>query len=114
MQAYPWPGNVRELKNLIERLVLLSGTSKTIEIKHIPREILADMYFGLHAHGDHTKPAKLADATKALEKNMVCDALKRAKWNKTFASRELGISRASLNNKIAEFNIQPNPNPGET
>jgi len=113
LQAYSWPGNVRELKNLIERLVLLSGTSKTIEIKHIPREIMADMYSGLHAH-DHTRPAKLADATKVLEKNMVCDALKRAKWNKTFASRELDISRASLNNKIAEFNIQPNPNPGET
>jgi len=111
--SYHWPGNVRELKNLIERLVLLSGTSKTIEVRHIPREILADMYPGLHAH-NHTKPAKLADALGALEKNMVCEALKRAKWNKTLASRELGVSRASLNNKIAEFNIEPNPNLRET
>ena len=103
--SYPWPGNVRELKNLMERLVLLSGTSNTIEIKHIPREILADMYPGLHAH-NHTRPAKLADALGALEKTMVCDSLTRAKWNKTLASKELGISRASLNNKIAEFNIQ--------
>lgn len=110
LQAYSWPGNVRELKNLMERLVLLSGASNTIEVRHIPGEILADMYPGSHTHG-HTRPAKLADATKALEKNMICEALARAKWNKTLASRELGISRASLNNKIAEFNIQPNPNP---
>ena len=106
--SYPWPGNVRELKNLMERLVLLSGTSNTIEIKHIPSEILADMSSGLHTH-DHTRPAKLADVLKVLEKTMVCEALTRAKWNKTQASKELGISRASLNNKIAEFNIQSNP-----
>lgn len=106
LQAYHWPGNIRELKNLIERLVLLSGTSKTIGVQHIPGEILADMYPGLLAL-THAKPVKLADALKALEKNMICEALTQAKWNKTLASRELGISRASLNNKITEFNIQP-------
>lgn len=36
------------------------------------------------------------------------DALKRTQWNKTHASQEPGISRASLNNKIAEFDIQSN------
>jgi transcriptional regulator with PAS, ATPase and Fis domain len=113
LQSYPWPGNVRELKNQIERLVLLSGTSKTIETEHIPREILANLYPGLHSQWHYSKHMKLANACKALEKTMVSDALKRAQWNKTFASRELGISRASLNNKIAEFNIQRNPNPGE-
>ena len=113
LMSYSWPGNIRELKNMVERLVLLSGTSKTIEIKHIPREILVDMYPGLHTY-NHTRPVKLADSLKVLEKNMVCEALTLAKWNKTLASRKLGISRASLNNKIAEFNIQPNPNHVET
>ncbi len=111
LRAYHWPGNIRELKNLVERLVLLSGTSKAIEVRHIPGEILADLHPGLHAS---PKPIKLADALDALEKNMVCNALKRARWNKTRASRELGISRASLNNKIAEFNIQSNPHLCET
>lgn len=106
LQAYHWPGNVRELKNLMERLVLLSGTSKTIEVRHIPREILGDRHPGLPVH-DHAKPAKLADAIKAIEKTMVCEELKKSNWNKTYAAMALGISRASLNNKIAEFNIQP-------
>lgn len=108
LQAYHWPGNIRELKNLMERLVLLSGTSKVIEARHIPREILADLCPGVPVH-HHAKPTKLADAIMALEKIMVCEALKRANWKKTYAARELGISRASLNNKIVEFNIQPNP-----
>lgn len=108
LQAYHWPGNVRELKNLIERLVLMSGTSKTIEVSHIPREILpAGLSPGSHTH-TVTNHDTLANALKALEKTMVSDALQRAQWNKTHASRELGISRASLNNKIMEFDIQPN------
>lgn len=107
LQAYNWPGNVRELKNLIERLILFSGTSETIEPQHIPGEIQAEMYPGFHTH-DYAKPAKLANALRMLEKNLVGDALKRTQWNKTHASQELGISRASLNNKIAEFDIQPN------
>lgn len=110
LSTYQWPGNIRELKNLIERLILLSGTAKTIEIHHIPKEVLGDAYHGLHAH-DLVRHTRLDDAIKSLEKIMVCEALKRAKWNKTHASAELGISRASLNNKIAEFHIQPDPNP---
>ncbi|NUO07500.1 MAG: sigma 54-interacting transcriptional regulator [Candidatus Brocadia sp.] len=108
--AYHWPGNIRELKNLIERLILLSGDCKTIEIGHVPKEILTDTYPGLHTHG-YIKPVKLADALKSLEKSLIGEALKRAQWNKTHASAALGISRASLNNKIVEFNIQTDPNP---
>jgi DNA-binding protein Fis len=44
---------------------------------------------------------------QSLEKRLTGDVLERMKWNKTLASRELGISRASLNNKIARFDIQP-------
>lgn len=109
LQAYHWPGNVRELKNLVERLILLSGTCKTIEVQHIPMEILADIHPGLTAHS-HKKLAKLTYAIKTVEKTMVCEELKKANWNKTYAARALGISRASLNNKIAEFNIQPHTN----
>lgn len=110
--SHPWPGNVRELKNLIERLVLLSGDSKTIETKHIPGEIMADMPPGVHTN-NHKSPVKLAKVLKALERNMICEALAQAKWNKTMTSRYLGVSRATLNNKIAEFNIRPSLNPGE-
>ena len=109
LRNYDWPGNVRELKNVVERLILLSGTSKTIEVQHIPSEILADIHPGLTAHS-HTKLAKLTYAIKAVEKTMVFEELKKANWNKTYAARALGISRASLNNKIAEFNIQPHAN----
>ena len=37
---YNWPGNVRELENLIERLVVLSGTS-TLGLEYVPEKMLA-------------------------------------------------------------------------
>ncbi len=38
MKAHNWPGNIRELRDMIERLIILSGRDKTIERKHVPAE----------------------------------------------------------------------------
>ena len=35
LAGYAWPGNVRELKNVIERAVVLSGSSPTIDVPHL-------------------------------------------------------------------------------
>jgi two-component system, NtrC family, response regulator HupR/HoxA len=105
LEAYNWPGNIRELKNLIERLVVLSGKNNTIEVNLLPGEMM-DVSPGLLA-GNNENGTTLRDSLQSLEKKLTGDALKRMKWNKTLASRELGISRASLNNKIARFDIHP-------
>ncbi len=103
LEAYNWPGNIRELKNLIERLIVLSGENNTIGADLLPGEI-RNFSSGLLA-GNNRNGTKLRDSLQSLEKELIWDALKRMRWNKTLASRELGISRASLNNKIARFDI---------
>ena len=130
LEAYDWPGNIRELKNLIERLVVLSGKNVTIGVNLLPGEI-KDFSPGLPAGGrrsglecrrsevrvsspglpagDNGNTGKLRDSLQSLEKKLTMDVLERMKWNKTLASKELGISRASLNNKIERFNIQSTP-----
>ena len=35
LHAYDWPGNVRELKNVVERAIILSGTSRSIGPEHL-------------------------------------------------------------------------------
>ena len=35
LASHGWPGNVRELKNVIERAVVLSGSSPTIDVPHL-------------------------------------------------------------------------------
>lgn len=108
LMAYHWPGNIRELKNLIERLVIFSGKEKIIKLHHLPREIMAayPVYQIPEIHKNGSK--KLKDTLESLEKELVKQALQRTHWNKTAASKELDISRASLNNKIIQFNIRQN------
>ena len=45
MMSYSWPGNVRELKNMIERLVVLSG-SGVISAQDLPSEIKSNHKYG--------------------------------------------------------------------
>jgi DNA-binding NtrC family response regulator len=39
MEDYSWPGNVRELENIVQRLVLMSGSSD-IKATHLPQQLL--------------------------------------------------------------------------
>jgi len=99
-----WPGNVREIKNVVENLITMSGESKSIEPEHLPIEIMQADSIGLSVD-DHNGDRKLQDVLKAMEKKLTIKALKKAKWNKTAASRELGIGRTSLNRRIEKYNI---------
>lgn len=105
LENHNWPGNIRELKNIVERLLTLSGKSKTIESKHLPLEFIQADYIELYA-GDHNGGKKLRDAVASLEEEMTRKVLRSVKWNKTAAARELGISRTSLSRRIEKFNIR--------
>ena len=107
LMNHNWPGNIRELKNLVERLIALSGKNETIEPKHLPMEIQANSSSKTSA-GNRNKDRELKHTLQFFEKNIIEEALKRVKCNKTITSRELGISRATLNNKIEQLSINLN------
>ncbi len=102
-----WPGNIRELKNLVERLIALSGKDETIEPEHLPMEIRANSFSKTSAE-NRNKYRELKHSLQLFEKNIIEEVLKRVKCNKTITSRELGISRATLNNKIEQLSINVN------
>ena len=104
--AYDWPGNIRELKNTIEHLIILSGEDKTIELRHLPNEI-KDVFTPV-TNAIESNNGKLKECLLSVEKKIIEKILKTSKWNKTVASRELGISRATLNKRIEQFNILQN------
>ncbi len=103
-EAYDWPGNVREFKNQVERLIILSGSNNKIEAKLLPAQMQGDSISVKHERRISGRKT-LKDTLKTVERNATEVELKKAKWNKTIASRKLGISRASLNNKIESYNI---------
>lgn len=102
--SYDWPGNIRELKNLVERLIVVSGKDELMELKHLPKE-MRPLSSGITVNAGLKKGEKLRFALQIVEKELITKSLKNADWNKTVSSEELGISRSSLNNKIVLLNI---------
>ncbi len=104
LENYDWPGNIRELRNQVERLIILSCDESTIEANLLPGYIKGNSSTAT-CERRAIERYTLKDSLKTLERVKTEDELRKAKWNKTLAARKLGISRASLNNKIENFNI---------
>lgn len=100
---HSWPGNVRELRNLMERLVLMSGG---VEI--LPDDLSGNLRgeaggkFGRAGAGEIVFPADRFLTLEEVERAAIADALSRLGGNKTRAAEALGISRQTLRTKLRE------------
>ncbi|MBV5339759.1 MAG: sigma-54-dependent Fis family transcriptional regulator [Deltaproteobacteria bacterium] len=107
LTSYRWPGNVRELENLVERLLIMSGD--TITINDLPDKICN----GATAPG--TSPCSgnvinLPDegySLEQLEREVVAYALEHNLWNQTAAARFLRIPRHTLLYRMEKYGILP-------
>jgi len=105
--AYPWHGNVRELRNVIERAVIFC-TGQTVDKDLLPQEMLdyknpeaPKLKFGdQENHGREKTHTPIDAVLLKVEKQIIDDALKQTKGNKTNAARLLDISRYSLTRRI--------------
>ena len=92
-----WPGNVREIRNVLERAIILGRGNDGIGIDHLPGERRARSGIGDRRH----LPQSLDD----LERAHIERTLRFHGGNRTRSAQELGISRATLINKIKRYNI---------
>ncbi len=96
LSAFSWPGNVRQLRNLMESLLIISGS--VIDIADLPQEI-ADMPSGetqeLHA--------ELPVSLEELERLAIEKTLEITRGNRTKAAELLGIGRRTLQRKLKEM-----------
>jgi transcriptional regulator with PAS, ATPase and Fis domain len=89
----PWPGNVREMRNVLERAMILARGKPEIGVDHLPADLRQRQVERRH------QPLSLADSERAhIER-----ALRHHGGNRTRAAQELGISRATLINKIKVY-----------
>ncbi len=95
--AYSWPGNVHEMKNVLERSMLVAKGQLTINVEHLPGELRARAGLGDRRHSPMT--------LQALEHQHIDRTLRYHGGNRTRAAKELGISRATLINKIKLYSI---------
>lgn len=103
--SYEWPGNVRELKNAVEWAVLMWDDSK---LKPVHLGILKDRKKGAPVEtasagiidcNSFTLPSGSLPIEEYFD-NIIIEALKLNKGNKTQTAKYLGISRRSLYSRL--------------
>ncbi len=98
LKKYDWPGNVRELENIIERAVNVLDGETIITSKHLPSKIRGIM--------KNKVVRELKEVIEEAERQAIIDSLIICKGNRTLAAETLGISRTSLYEKMAKYNIK--------
>lgn len=96
---YSWPGNVRELENIIERALFLAE-GNVVRPETLPPHIQA---LGRTGSVPELKPMK--DVVRETERQLITEALHKARNNKVAAARLLGITRVTLYQKMREYNL---------
>ena len=98
MLAYDWPGNVRELENVMERAVILArGTTITAAL--LPLEGRGE------AAAATAAPAAPLIPLDELERRHIVAVLDQTGFHKSRTAEILGISRKTLDRKIAEYGL---------
>jgi DNA-binding NtrC family response regulator len=111
LRACPWPGNVRQLANAIERALVLKGPGEQVGLGDLPPEVASPEREGGPSAGPGTPAPSngvqgtLAEVLRAVEREHIVLALKRARGVKSAAAESLGISRPTLDRKIDEYGI---------
>lgn len=96
--AYRWPGNIRELRNVMERAAILSGGELICAI-HLPCELQDEPAPG--ATSWPTDPMTIRPLSE-IETEYIEHALYLCGGNKTQAASLLGVTRATLRNKLPD------------
>ena len=94
---YSWRGNIRELRNVIIRSMISAG--KKIKKSDLPLMILE------HAESSSEIRIRTGTSLPDIERDSIIQTLRKVKGNKARAAEILGISRRSLYNKIADYQI---------
>jgi transcriptional regulator with PAS, ATPase and Fis domain len=100
LSSYAWPGNIRELRNVLEQVTLnsdhprLSAEEFTLVLPRV----------GSAARQAGERPTlKLADIVADAERSAIRSALAAADGKKILAAELLGISRATLYQKLSDL-----------
>lgn len=106
LTAHDWPGNVRELENTIEALVALSVDGE-LELSQLPAPVRVAAEPAAWSHTPIAPGLTLKQRVEAYERGLIVTALEAAGGNRREAALKLGLSRATLHDKLHRYGIAP-------
>lgn len=114
LEKYRWPGNVREVENLVERLIVLNEDG-VIRVNELPDYVIQNG--SSHQSAGAALPVSGMDLDRYLEKienGFICQALERARGNKTLAAGMLNLNRTTFIERLRKKGLltsaRQNPN----
>jgi DNA-binding NtrC family response regulator len=99
LRAYPWPGNVRELRNVIERALILDPKDGLRQLDLLPSG-------GAPAAGGGAGDLNLREALMRLERELILEALRRARRVRKDAAVLLGIDPRNLSYYMRKHGLE--------
>jgi PAS domain S-box-containing protein len=108
LQSYKWPGNVRELKNVIDYATcMVEGTE--IKFQHLPELMIKqEKNFLFSTQKQSESSQTLQEVMEETERKFIQETLSKFGNDieeKKKAAKKLGLSLATLYNKIKRYNI---------
>ena len=95
LMDYDWPGNIRELENAIEH-AFVKCHEKTIEVRDLPLGLVREVQ----------GPSEPGVEEETSEKERLLAVLEQTGWNRSRASRMLGMHRTTVWRKMKEYGIE--------
>jgi Nif-specific regulatory protein len=101
LMCYHWPGNVRELENVMERAVVVCDDS-VVHGHHLPPTLQTAEASGT------VMSLSLKESVDAYEKDIIQDALKTTRGNRSRAALLLKTTERIVNYKVKQYGIDAN------
>jgi DNA-binding NtrC family response regulator len=101
LMQHDWPGNVRELKNLIERLVILTGDAAEISERDVQEALPAVKRIDAR----FKRATSLKDLVATAERDIVLAALEANDHHISNTAKELQLERSHLYKKMKSLGI---------
>jgi len=109
LRQYSWPGNIRELRNVVERLILLSGgeTVNSDDVKLVlPSYSHKTSDAAVSAGANHHESGgTLAERSEVFERETLISEIRRQNFHMTNVARALGLERSHLYKKCQQLGI---------
>ena len=95
LKNHDWLGNIRELENTLMNAVLLAKDN-----------VLEKEYFNFIRSNNSQSTSQNIETLADVEKKHIAFILDHVHWNKSQASKILGITKTTLYNKIAQYDLK--------